>query len=107
MKRVLVAIGLVAAFGARPGWAQSVDECMPSAFNIPEAKYPCLYSDHRALFRVVAPAAPKVRLRVGPGFDITKGPQGIWTVTTTPLLVGFHYFSLQIDGAVVADPSTH
>jgi len=28
-------------------------------------------------------------------------------VTTTPLVVGFHYYSLQIDGAVVADPSTH
>lgn len=41
MKRVLVAIGLLAALGARPGWAQSADECMPSALNIPGAKYPC------------------------------------------------------------------
>jgi enterochelin esterase family protein len=27
-------------------------------------------------------------------------------VTTTPLVVGFHYYNLQIDGATVADPST-
>jgi enterochelin esterase-like enzyme len=107
MKRVLVAIGVLAVFGARPASAQSADDCVPSVLNIPEAKYPCLYADHRALFRVVAPDAQKVRLRMGPGFDMTKGPDGIWSVTTTPLVVGFHYYSLQIDGAVIADPSTH
>jgi enterochelin esterase-like enzyme len=30
----------------------------------------------------------------------------LWTVTTTPLVVGFHYYTLSIDGAVVADPAT-
>jgi enterochelin esterase-like enzyme len=107
MKRVLIAIGVLAAVGARPCSAQSAGDCVPSALNIPEAKYPCLYPDHRALFRVVAPDAQKVRVRIGPGFDMTKGPDGIWTVTTTPLVVGFHYYSVQIDGAVIADPSTH
>jgi enterochelin esterase-like enzyme len=107
MKRVLVAIGALAVFGAHLASAQSADDCVPSVLNIPEAKYPCLYADHRALFRVVAPDAQKVRLRMGPGFDMTKGPDGIWSVTTTPLVVGFHYYSLQIDGAVIADPSTH
>ena len=91
MKRVLVAIGVLAVFGARPASAQSADDCVPSVLNIPEAKYPCLYADHRALFRVVAPDAQKVRLRMGPGFDMTKGPDGIWSVTTTPLVVGFHF----------------
>ena len=57
MKRILVAIGMLAAFGASPAWAQSTDECVPSTLNIPEAKYPCVYPDHRALFRVVAPDA--------------------------------------------------
>ena len=45
-------------------------------------------------------------MRIGRGFDMTKGPDGIWSVTTTPLVAGFHYYSLQIDGATVADPST-
>ena len=36
MKRVLLAIGILAALGARPVWAQSADECVPSALNIPE-----------------------------------------------------------------------
>ena len=37
---------------------------------------------------------------------MTKGPDGVWTATSTPLVVGFHYYTLQIDGATVADPST-
>ena len=87
-------------------WGQSADDCRPSVLNVPEAKYPCVYSDNRAMFRVVAPDARKVTVRIGRGFDMTKGEDGIWSVTTTPLVVGFHYYSLQIDGATVADPST-
>ena len=109
--RLLLSHCLVAALAVPLGVAaqetRATEECVPSALNIPEAKYPCVYPDRRALFRVVAPDAQKVRLRIGPGFDMTKGPDGIWSVTTTPLVVGFHYYSLQIDGAVIADPSTH
>jgi enterochelin esterase family protein len=85
---------------------QAADECKPSTLNIPESHYPCVFADGRATFRVVAPDAHKVTVRIGRGFDMTKGPDSIWTVTTTPLVVGFHYYSLQIDGATVADPST-
>jgi hypothetical protein len=74
--------------------------------NVPAAKYPCVYPDHRAMFRVIAPDAKTVSVRIGGGFDMTKGPDGIWSVTTTPLVVGFHYYSLRVDGATVADPST-
>jgi 1,4-alpha-glucan branching enzyme len=87
-------------------WGQSPTDCKPSALNVPEAKYPCVYPDHRAMFRVIAPNAQKVSVRIGQGFDLTKGADGIWSATTTPLVVGFHYYTLQIDGATVADPST-
>ncbi len=87
--------------------AQTTDDCKPSALNIPEAKYPCVYPDHRATFRVMAPDAQKIAVRIGgKGFDMTKDSSGVWTVTTDPLVVGFHYYSLQADGATVADPST-
>ena len=49
--------------------AQVPDECKPSALNIPEAKYPCVYPDGRAMFRVIAPDAQKVSVRIGRGFD--------------------------------------
>ncbi len=87
-------------------WAEGAGDCIPSALNVPAAKYPCVYPDHRAMFRVIAPDAKTVSVRVGSGFDMTKGPDNVWTVTTTPLVVGFHYYTLRIDGATVADPST-
>jgi enterochelin esterase family protein len=54
----------------------------------------------------VVPDAQKVQVRVGKSFDMVKGADGAWTVTTTPLVEGFHYYSLFVDGATVADPST-
>jgi enterochelin esterase family protein len=58
------------------------------------------------MFRVAAPDAQKVRVRVGQGFDMAKGPDGLWYATTTPLVEGFHYYTLGIDGSTVADPAT-
>ncbi len=97
---------ILAAFGCGLCWGQAAEVCTPSTLNIPAAKYPCVYPDHRAMFRVVAPNAQKVSVRIGQGFDMTKGPDGVWTATTTPLVIGFHYYTLQIDGATVADPAT-
>jgi len=97
---------ILALLGCGWCWGQPANDCKPSALNVPEAKYPCVYPDHRATFRVIAPNAQKVTVRIGQGFDMTKGPDDIWSVTTTPLVEGFHYYSLQIDGATVADPST-
>jgi enterochelin esterase-like enzyme len=91
--------------GARAG-EQPPADCKPNALNVPGAPYPCIFPDHRVTFRVSAPEAQKVRVRVGAGFDMSKGPDGLWYVTTTPQVVGFHYYTLSIDGAVVADPAT-
>jgi enterochelin esterase family protein len=88
-------------------WGQHPADCKPSALNIPEAKYPCIFPDNRVMFRVIAPDAQKVRVSLGGGLELTKGPDGIWSGTTAqPLVVGFHYYSLRIDGATVADPAT-
>ncbi len=93
-------------FGCQLGFGQVTDECKPSTLNIPSSQYPCVYPDRRATFRVVAPDAQKVQVKIGQSFDMAKGTDGAWTVTTTPLVVGFHYYSLVIDGATVADPAT-
>ena len=37
---------------------------------------------------------------------MAKAADGLWYVTTTPQVVGFHYYTLAIDGSVVADPAT-
>ena len=87
-------------------WAQPPADCKPSSLNIPGAPYPCVFPDHRAMFRVNATDAQKVRVRVGAGFDMTKAGDGLWYTTTTPLVEGFHYYSINVDGSTVSDPAT-
>jgi enterochelin esterase-like enzyme len=105
---LLKSVFLIGALSCGLCRAEGMGECQPSSLNIPEAKYPCVYPDHRALFRVLAPDAQKVSVRIGGSqdFSLTKGPDNVWSVTTSALVVGFHYYTLHIDGAVVADPST-
>ncbi len=74
--------------------------------NVPGAPYPCVFPDHRAMFRLSAPDAQKVRVRVGTGFDMAKEADGLWYATTTPLPEGFHYYMVNIDGSSVSDPAT-
>ena len=58
---------ILAALSCGMCWGQAAEECKPSTLNIPEAKYPCVYPDHRATFRVAAPDAQKVTVRIGRG----------------------------------------
>ena len=37
---------------------------------------------------------------------MTKGQDGLWMVTIPPQVVGFHYYSIVVDGAMMADPAT-
>ena len=104
---ILLAGLVCACVWAGPSASQQPSaDCKPNALNIPGAPYPCVYADNRVTFRVVAPDAQKVRVRLGQGFDMSKETDGLWYVTTTPQVVGFHYYTLSIDGAVVADPAT-
>lgn len=107
MNRVLLAAAVTCGMGVCASVsAQPPADCVPSVLNIPGAPYPCVFPDHRIMFRVAAPDATKVRIRLGPGFDMSKEPDGLWYATTTPQVVGFHYYTVSIDGAVVADPAT-
>src|SRR6266480_582668 len=87
-------------------WGQAADACKPSSLNIPGAPYPCVHADRRVTFRVAAPDAQKVQVRLGGPHDMAKGTDGLWMVTIPPQAVGFHYYSIVIDGSTVADPAT-
>jgi len=107
MRNMLLGVLVCAGAWAGPNaWEQPPADCKPNSLNIPGAPYPCIYPDNRVMFRVNAPDAQKVRVRLGPGFDMSKGEDGLWYATSTPQVVGFHYYTLSIDGAVVADPAT-
>jgi len=107
LERELVGVIALALFICGLCWGQGADECKPSTLNIPGAQHPCVYSDHRATFRLVAPDAQKVQVKiVGKTLDMVKGDDGTWTATSEPLVVGFHYYSVVVDGATLADPAT-
>ena len=95
-----------ALLGCTLCWGQADDECKPSSLNIPGAPYPCVHPDRGVTFRVSAPDAQKVQVRLGGAHDMARGADGLWMVTIPPQVVGFHYYSIIIDGAVVADPAT-
>src|SRR5579864_4093006 len=90
-------------------YAQEAGGFRPSETNVWGAEYPRVDSAGRAQIRVKAPDATKVKVnfRSGPKVDMEKQSDGYWTVTTTPMVPGFHYYTLNIDSAEVSDPNTH
>ena len=89
-------------------WGQSPDAFQPASTNVPNAEFPRIDADSRIEFRIKAPDAQKVQVQVGtvPAIDMLKGADGVWTVTTPPIVPGFHYYYLNIDGVAVNDPAT-
>lgn len=78
----------------------------PASTNVRNAKFPQILPDSRAIFRIKAPEANLVQLDLGKKYDMVKGAEGMWEVTTEPLGQGFHYYSLIIDGVAIADPAS-
>lgn len=89
--------------------AQQATDFQPASTNVWGAEYPRVAPDGRAQFRVKAPDATKVQLNFwgNPKIDLEKGADGFWTGTAGPLVPGFHYYTLLIDGADVSDPNSH
>ena len=74
--------------------------------NVPGAQYPLVHPDRSVTFQLRAPDANKVQVHLGQTFDMTKGADGVWSVTIPPQVVGFHYYQLVVDGVEVNDPAT-
>jgi enterochelin esterase-like enzyme len=78
------------------------------------AQYPAVFANGSAAFRLRAPNATKVQLQPGGAdnglglqpIDLTKGTDGVWTVTTPPAVPGFHYYWFVVDGLQVNDPGS-
>ncbi len=91
-----------------PCWAQPAAESTPAISNVMGAEYPRVHADLRATFRIKAPGAQKVQVQIPGGpHDMVKADDSFWSVTTPPLVPGFHYYSLLIDGVAVNDPGSH
>jgi len=101
-------IGIVIIFFASFCYAQQSDNFQLSATNVWGSDYPRVDTAGRVQIRVKAPDAGKVRVNFwsGPKVDMEKQSDGFWSITTTPLVPGLHYYTLIIDGAEVSDPNT-
>ena len=88
--------------------AQPAGDAKPASSNVMGAAYPQVDSANRATFQLKAPDAQKVQVDIGGRkYDMTKDQSGNWSVTTPPLVVGFHYYFLVVDGVSVNDPGSH
>ena len=88
--------------------AQDASEFRPAETNVWGAEFPRIDPTGRVLIRIKAPEANKVKLNFwsGPKVDMEKQADGFWTVTTTPLVPGLHYYVINIDGADASDPGS-
>ncbi|MHB8814482.1 MAG: alpha/beta hydrolase-fold protein [Steroidobacteraceae bacterium] len=85
----------------------------PAETNVPQAQYPRVDTrSRRVQFRIDAPQARQVQVMVGggggetPRMDMAKQSDGSWTLTTPPIVEGFHYYPVYIDGFEANDPGS-
>ena len=75
--------------------------------NLEGHEYPKINPDHSATFRNDFPDAKTVTVNVGgKNYPLVKGEDGLWEVTTDPLVVGFHYYTMNVDGKRISDPNS-
>ena len=79
----------------------------PSETNALRQEYPRVDPQTRkAYFKFYLPLAHSVSVSVPNEFKGTKDIDGVWTIETDPLPVGFHYYFVNVDGARVTDPNS-
>ena len=90
-----------------PEPVQVPDDAVVAETTIPGNQFPKVGKDRRAYFRVVAPEARKVVLDIcGKKYDMHPDGKGGWMAVTDPLVVGFHYYFINIGGVNFIDPAT-
>lgn len=80
----------------------------PSETNVLRAEYPRVDPvTRKAYFKFHLPLAHTVTVNIGN--DVYKGTRdidGVWSIETDPLVVGFHYYFVNVDGARLTDPNS-
>jgi len=99
------------AAGGAPQAAAGQPEGIPASTNVASA-YPRILPDLSLVFQIKAANAQKIQvdgnfgLGKGGPWQMKKGDNDVWTVTTPPVVPGFHYYTLTIDGVKVNDPAS-
>jgi enterochelin esterase-like enzyme len=108
----LLTLALAMSLASIPAAAQ--DDSKPAASNVMNAQYPRVYADGRVAFHFTAPNAQKVQLQPGGAdnglgkgpIDMTKDDKGVWSVTLSTVVPGFHYYWFIVDGVNGNDPGS-
>jgi enterochelin esterase family protein len=88
--------------------AAAVEDAKPAATNVMGAAYPRVLADHSAAFQIKAPAAKSMDVDIAHNkYPMTRDADGVWSVTTPPIVEGFHYYALDADGVRMNDPGSH
>ena len=83
------------------------EDAMTAETTIPGNDFPKVDKERRAYFRLNAPLASNVIVDIcGKKYDMRRDEKGIWCAVTDPLVVGFHYYFINIGGVNVIDPAT-
>ena len=98
--------------GQAPGQAPPAAR-PPQGPQRPQVQSPVVEGD-KATFAIYAPKASEVklssgeidRLVPGPNKAFTKGENGVWTLTVSPLPPGIYEYAFDVDGVSMADPSS-
>lgn len=105
---LVIAILMCGVVIAQPPRAPQVEPLpegfKPASTNTFLSQYPGVNAKTRqAIFRVVAPDAQKVQLQLSGTHDMKRDTNGVWWITTEPLVVGFHYYTILVNGVPVMD----
>ena len=75
--------------------------------TIPGNEFPKVNKEGRAYFRISAPEARKVVVDIcGKKYDMQPDGKGNFMAVTDPLVPGFHYYFMNINGVNFIDPAT-
>ncbi len=113
MRLALTCVATFLILGVTP--PVRAQDAQPATSNVARAAYPQVDAAGRVTFQLEAPAAKHVQLVPGGGsesgfgqasFDMQRGDDGVWSVTTPPVVPGFHYYWFSVDGLTVNDPGS-
>ena len=75
--------------------------------TIPGNEFPKVDKDHRAYFRIQVPGASKVIVDIcNKKYEMQPDGKGGYMAVTDPLVPGFHYYFMEVDGIRFVDPAT-
>ncbi len=97
-----------AQFGRGPQFDPLPEGFKPASTNTFISEYPAVNPQIRvAMFKVLAPTAQNVQVDLaGKVYDMTMNEKGVWTGTSDPQVVGFHYYAIVVDSVRVMDRNT-